>query len=51
MTLQARINARYYDYDETTIYGKTEETVWESSLRWSLGFRQPWGTANFHAAA
>lgn len=51
MTLQARVNARYYDYDEPTIYGKTKETVWESSLRWSVGFRQPWGTANLNAAA
>jgi len=51
MTLQARLNARYYNYDFTTIYGKDTETVWESSLRWSLGFRQPWGSANFNAAA
>jgi hypothetical protein len=50
MTLQARLSARFYDYDETTIYGRDTETVWESSLRWSLGFRQPWGTANFNAA-
>jgi hypothetical protein len=49
MTLQARVYARYFDYDYETIYGETEETVWESSLRWSLGLRQPWGTANFSA--
>lgn len=49
MTLQALIYARYFDYDFTTIYDKDTETVWEPSLRWSLGFRQPWGTANFNA--
>ena len=51
MTLQALVYARYYDYDEITIYGKETETVYESSLRWSLGFRQPWGTANLNARA
>ena len=51
MTLQARLTAQYYDYDETTIYGNDTETVWESSVRWSLGFRQPWGTANLNASA
>lgn len=51
MTLQARVFTRYFDYDYETIYGKTEETLWESSLRWSLGFRQPWGSTNFSATA
>jgi hypothetical protein len=27
------------------------ETVGEGSLKWALGFRQPWGTANLNAAA
>jgi len=49
MTLQALVYARYYDYDFVTIYEKNTETVWEPSLRWSLGFRQPWGSANFNA--
>lgn len=51
MTLQALVYARYYDYDEITIYGKETETVYEATLRWSLGFRQPWGTANLNARA
>ena len=51
MTFQARVTAQYYDYEETTIYGKDTETVWEGALRWSLGFRQPWGTANLNASA
>jgi len=51
MTVQALLYSRYYDYDYTTIYGKDTERVWESSLEWSLGFRQPWGTANFNANA
>jgi hypothetical protein len=51
MTLQGLVYARYYDYKETTIYEKDTETVVEGALRWGLGFRQPWGTANLNAAA
>jgi hypothetical protein len=51
MTMQALVYSRYYDYEETTIYGKDTETVWEGSLRWGVGFRQPWGTANLNATA
>ncbi len=51
MTVQALVYARYFDYDYITIYDKTEETVWESALSWSLGFRQPWGSAHFNATA
>jgi hypothetical protein len=51
MTLQALIYNRYFDYEYVTIYGKEKENVWEASLRWSLGFRQPWGNAYFNATA
>jgi hypothetical protein len=51
MTAQALIYARYFDYEEETLYNKMSETVAEGSLRWSLGFRQPWGTANLSATA
>ena len=34
MTLQGLLYARYYDYEETTIYNQDSETVWEGSLRW-----------------
>jgi hypothetical protein len=51
MTLQALIYGRYYDYKETTIYDKDTEVVAEGALRWGLGFRQPWGTANVTASA
>lgn len=51
MTLQGLIYNRYFKYDYVTIYGKETETVWEASLRWSLGFRQPWGSSNFNATA
>jgi hypothetical protein len=49
MTLQALVYARYYDYEEITQYDKMSETIWEGSLRWGIGFRQPWGTANVNA--
>jgi hypothetical protein len=51
MTLQALVYGRYYDYEEQTIYEKNTETVWEASLRWGLGMRQPWGTAYLSATA
>ena len=51
MTAQARLYARYYDYQEITQFDKLEETVFEGVLRWGVGFRQPWGTANLVASA
>jgi hypothetical protein len=51
MTAQARVYARHYDYQEITQFDKLSETVFEGSLRWGVGFRQPWGTANVNASA
>jgi len=51
MTFQAMVYARYFDYEEITQFNKTTETVGEGSLRWGVGFRQPWGTANVNASA
>ncbi len=51
MTAQALVYARYYNYDLVTLYDKYSETVPQASLRWGLGFRQPWGTANVNATA
>ena len=51
MTLQALVHARYYDHEEITQFEKLTETIWEGSLRWGIGFRQPWGTANVNATA
>jgi hypothetical protein len=51
MTLQGLVHARYYDYELETQFNKTEETVWEGSLRWGLNFVQPWGEASVNASA
>lgn len=51
MTFQSLVYVRYYDYEDTTIYDKDTETVFEGALRWGLGYRQPWGTANLNASA
>jgi len=51
MTVQGLVYARYADYEKMTQFNKMSETVWEGSLRWGLGFRQPWGTANLNATA
>jgi hypothetical protein len=51
MTLQARVYAHYFDYEEETQFNKMSETLPEGSLAWAIGFRQPWGTANLNANA
>ncbi len=51
MTAQALIYARYFNYEEITQFNKTTETLMEGSLKWALGFRQPWGTASLNATA
>jgi hypothetical protein len=51
MTVQALIYAHYFNYELITQFEKMSETVGEGSLKWALGFRQPWGTANLNAAA
>jgi hypothetical protein len=51
MTAQLLVYARYFDYEEETQFNKMKETVGEGSLKWALGFRQPWGTANLNATA
>jgi hypothetical protein len=38
-----------YEYLRETIFSKLEETVWQHSLRSSLGVRQPWGSAGASA--
>jgi hypothetical protein len=43
--------ARYFagvhalDYIDETIYGKTEETLWNEAVEAGLNLRQPWGTS------
>ena len=38
-----------YEYLRETIFSKFEETVWQHSLRSSLGIRQPWGSVGASA--
>jgi hypothetical protein len=38
-----------YEYLRETIFSKLEETVWQHSLRSSLGIRQPWGSVGASA--
>jgi len=51
LTVRWMLFARYYNYEEETVFDKMEETVGEASMRWGLGFRQPWGNAGFYAVA
>ncbi len=43
LTFTYEVGARYYEYDEETIYGETSETLYSESLRVTLELIQPWG--------
>ena len=45
LTLQYSVGARYFDYQELTIYDRLEERRFDHELRLSLDFQQPWGEA------
>ena len=45
-TLQALINVRHWEYTDTTVYFKTEETRVAASLTASINQIQPWGRAS-----
>ena len=38
-----RVGPAWYDYEELTLFGVTEETLVQQSLDISAAFRQPWG--------
>jgi len=41
------LNIRYFEYADTTIFNKTQETRLHQSLGASYEIQQPWGSANF----
>lgn len=45
-TVQYTVGLNRFDYEEQTIYGKTEENLVDHRLGTSLNLRQPWGTAS-----
>lgn len=47
LRFQYGVGAQRFDYKDTTIYGKTEETKPLQSGSMALDFRQPWGSASF----
>ncbi len=49
LTAFYRVGPRYYDYEEGTIYLKTEETRFQQSLSLRLYLRQLWGNASASA--
>ncbi|MFP4487793.1 MAG: hypothetical protein ACLFN1_00685 [Bacteroidales bacterium] len=42
--IQYGVNLQYNDYNDTTTYFKTSETLLKHHLSSSLGFNQPWGS-------
>lgn len=43
-----RVGPRYNNYVDTTIFDKSEEVVYEQSLRTNLKFKQQWGSFNYY---
>lgn len=50
-TLQYSIQPQYYRYIDTTIFGKTHETLGSQSLTTALSVTQPWGSATISLTA
>nr|MDQ3389488.1 hypothetical protein [Gemmatimonadota bacterium] len=46
LTFQYSTGVNYFDYEETTIFGKAEEALLDQSLGVALALRQPWGSVN-----
>ena len=46
VTLRYTVGFTYRDYEETTVFGKLEETLWEEELRLRATMRQSWGEAS-----
>jgi hypothetical protein len=50
-TLQYGISPQYYRYIDTTIFGKTRETLGSQNLTTALSVTQPWGSASVSLTA
>jgi hypothetical protein len=51
LTLQYGISPQYYRYIDTTIFGKTRETLGSQNLTTALSVTQPWGSASVSLTA
>lgn len=51
LTLQYGITPQYSSYIDTTIFGKTKETLGRQSLSTALSVTQPWGSASVSLTA
>ncbi|MEX0844497.1 MAG: hypothetical protein WD022_04415 [Balneolaceae bacterium] len=53
ITFRYRITGGYYNYNETTIYGKESERLMQQQLSTKIEFTQPWGEfeTNINASA
>lgn len=47
ITIMYTLGPVHYDYDEITLFDRTEETRIEENLDIAASFRQPWGNMNF----
>jgi hypothetical protein len=51
LTLQYSIAPQYFNYIDTTIFGKTRETLGRQNLTTALSVTQPWGSASISLTA
>lgn len=51
LTLQYTAGVNYFEYEERTIFGETEEMRFDHSLRVAFDVKQPWGSINTSAEA
>lgn len=51
LTLQYSIAPRYFNYIDTTIFGRTRETLGQQNLTTALSVTQPWGSASVSLTA
>lgn len=49
LTVMYTLGANYFDYDEITIFNKTQQTIGDHTLVASLDMKQPWGSMNLTA--
>lgn len=51
LSLVAKVEGKYFNYEEETVFNEMEEVRPEGALTGLLSMRQPWGEATFNASA
>ena len=49
LTFTYEVGVNAFDYEEETLFGKTEETLWDQAVIVRFDFEQPWGDSRIRA--